>query len=63
LVTQKRTASGAVVRIERQLLMFDVIEGQPFPARDEQTPDQPENLPPLQPVPPDPAPPQPVPNS
>ena len=59
LVTKKRTASGAVVRIERQLLMFDVIEGQPFPARDDQAPDQPETLPQLQSVPPEPLPPQP----
>jgi hypothetical protein len=59
LVTKKRTAAGSVVRIERQLLMFDVIEGQPFPARDDQAPDQPETLPQLQAVPPEPLPPQP----
>ncbi|MFO0533214.1 MAG: hypothetical protein ACK524_00810, partial [Planctomyces sp.] len=59
LVTKKRTAAGSVVRIERQLLMFDVIEGQPFPARDDQAPDQPETLPQLQAVPPEPLPPLP----
>lgn len=63
LVTKKRTASGAVVRIERQLLMFDVIDGQPFPARDDQAPDHSEKQPQLQPVPPEPVPPQPAPNS
>ncbi len=59
LVTKKRTASGAVVRIERQLLMFDVIEGQPFPARDDQSTEQSAAGPQLQPVAPEDLPPQP----
>ena len=61
LVTKKRTASGAVVRIERQLLMFDVIEGQPFPARDDQSTEQSATSSQLQPVAPEDLPPQPAP--
>ena len=61
LVTKKRTASGAVVRIERQLLMFDVIEGQPFPARDDQSTEQSATGSQLQPVAPEDLPPQPAP--